>query len=755
MTMFSSQWFASPGVAAGYEVDYSCRFNDDDSATLSKTYAGAGTSDKISQIEFWFKRGLLATERYIFSVESNSFQIAFDANDKLNIFYFTSSYLFRLHTTQVFRDPHAWYHLTLHLDTTPSTPSASSMGLLINGVAVTAFDTATYPSQNQAMGLGTATNFNIGSNNSPASYYDGYISHFLYCDGNSSSTPYSAEFDSNGVWRPKDASSATFGDNGFWLDFAVAPDTGDGAGTDVSGKNNHFTDTASLTAADRVIDTPTNNYCTLSPIGLSPAGASFGLGDGNLYALPVTTAWNLYYGSQMVRSGKWIFEATWTGTLASHAFIGFLRDDHPYTANDARTTTPDAKSHVWTDNQERYDLDSSSTSQGATWTGGDVITCELDYSAQTIKWYKNGGSVETTSSSISNTHGYIPCVGLYGDSSRTVTVNFGQYSFTATPTTDHVAINTTNLAVPAITDGADEFVMVADTESNIEATLATARTGWSSYVDILKNRDSAEAWIWRWSSDSSNETLLENANLTYQSKASVSGSDNWIGMSIKVDGTVGKCRAGSQAHVRGAGDTTVSFTSVGTTDYAVFTLDRGADEKAVLHHPHTAAGYNLTFNTAYAQGNSQGYMSVQNKTATSFDIDSLEVTGTYDWLVLPQSDLISLDGYTPNTNADGPVVLMPQSPKAVIVRANNGTSNTHLIDVVTQKYNVHGTTLKMNSNAAEAGTTDFDLLGNGLKLRKNDDTNEETSCVTIAFADNPFGGHGGRFGGGAAPATAR
>ena len=61
----------------------------------------------------------------------------------------------------------------------------------------------------------------------------------------------------------------------------------------------------------------------------------------------------------------------------------------------------------------------------------------------------------------------------------------------------------------------------------------------------------------------------------------------------------------------------------------------------------------------------------------------------------------------------------------------------------------------MNSNAAEAGTTNFDLLANGLKLRKNDDTNEETNCVTIAFADVPVGGHGGTHGAGVSPATAR
>ena len=435
--------------AGGYEVDYSCRFNDADSATLSKTYSGAGTSDKISQIEFWFKRGLLATERYIFSVESNSFQIAFDANDKLNIFYFTSSYLFRLHTAQVFRDPNAWYHLTLHLDTTPSTPSASSMGLLINGVAVTDFDSEpTYPDQDQAMGLGTATNFNIGSNNTPASYYDGYISNFIYCDGNSSSTPYSAEFDSNGVWRPKDVSSETFGDNGFWLDFAVAPDTGNGAGNDVSGKNNDFTDSAGLAANDQVIDTPTNNFPTWSPI--YPGGANCQFHNGNLECGPVGSG-NAPQDTNVIfpDSGEYWLEFTVTVRGSSILFLG-LRDQ--------------AGNYIQYESDGDKNINGSSSSYGATFAQGDCIGCHVDVDDDVITFYKFvDGSMQTQGSITSTPFASVFTAGgvrvfMHGnDPSDVVTINYGQLGFTGTPPDNSVALCTTNMPVPTIADPSSHF----------------------------------------------------------------------------------------------------------------------------------------------------------------------------------------------------------------------------------------------------------------------------------------------------------
>ena len=60
-------------------------------------------------------------------------------------------------------------------------------------------------------------------------------------------------------WIPKDVSGLTFGTNGFYLDMAIAPGTGNGAGNDVSGNNNDFTESG-FAAGDQSTDTPSKNF---------------------------------------------------------------------------------------------------------------------------------------------------------------------------------------------------------------------------------------------------------------------------------------------------------------------------------------------------------------------------------------------------------------------------------------------------------------------------------------------------------------
>jgi hypothetical protein len=733
------------GGASGYEVDYSCRFNDDDSAYTQFTTDDIGDSNTTMAWGVWVKRGNLSSVQYIFGFDNDAGgreqSMRFDASDRIEIVFNEQGGARQLQyvSTQVFRDPHSWYHISGYVDTTPASPEFK---LWVNGVEVTVWTTSTNAlNQNDTLYIGSSIKrLSIGATAAGASFFDGLISQLAIQDGQtiSDATNY-GETDANGVFRPVDITGLTFGTGGFLLDFAVAPGTGNGAGTDVSGNANHFTDN-NLAANDQVVDVPSNNFATWSALWGDAT-----LANGNL---EITNSGagayeNTISSIAMPATGKFVFEAT--RTAVTYGLVGVIR-----VGNSASDTVTTESYHINVGNGEI--VQNGSLLETVTTPGASVIRIEYDCATDIIEIFDDGVSVRTAEAA--NIDGTGPLHFMCSPyQNAAFSCVFDTANMVGTPTTDFITLNTTNLAVPAIADGADEFVLVVDTESNIEATLATARTGWSSYVDILKNRDSAEAWIWRWSNDSSNETLVVLGNLTYQSKVAVSGSDNWIGMSIKVDGTA-KVRAGSTGHTNGS-PTTVTFTTVGTTDYAVFIHDRGADEKFVLAHPNTSSGKNIPLNSGATENSGTGYDMVTSQAAAQFVIASGEPTGTYDWLVLPQSDLISLDGYTPNLNADGPVVLMSQSPKAVIVRANNGISNTYLIDVVTQKYNAHGTTLKMNTDYAEGGTTDFDLLGNGLKLRKNDDANEETSCVTIAFADNPFGGHGGTFGNGVSPATAR
>ena len=109
---------------------------------------------------------------------------------------------------------------------------------------------------------------------------DGYLSEFVFIDGLQLDASSFGEFNSDGVWVPIDPSGLTFGTKGFYLDFKVAPGTGNGAGTDVSGNANHFTDSG-LAAVDQFSSSPTNNHCTMVSLP-EPAKITDTFADGNM-----------------------------------------------------------------------------------------------------------------------------------------------------------------------------------------------------------------------------------------------------------------------------------------------------------------------------------------------------------------------------------------------------------------------------------------------------------------------------------------
>ncbi|MDP6771872.1 MAG: hypothetical protein QF704_14320, partial [Anaerolineales bacterium] len=165
----------------------------------------------------------------------------------------------------------AWYHIVVAFDTTQETAS-NRMKLYVNGVQVTAFDTANYPTQNTDYGVNqTAYPFYIGSEH-VRRFYGGYMADVYFVDGQALAPTSFAETDSTyGHWKPK-LWSGTFGTNGFHLRFE---ETGTGTassttiGADSSGNDNHWTSNG--LSADDVMSqgasghaTYGNTFCTMN-----------------------------------------------------------------------------------------------------------------------------------------------------------------------------------------------------------------------------------------------------------------------------------------------------------------------------------------------------------------------------------------------------------------------------------------------------------------------------------------------------------
>ena len=304
-------------VSGVYEISNSLRFNDGDSAGLAITPSGAGNR-KTWTYSGWVKRSALTTgQEHIFMVnggnsDSTWVQLRFEDNDFTFSFYNQRA----IRTDRKFRDPSAWYHIVVAVDTTQGTDS-NRIKLYVNGVQETSFSETNYPSQNDDTGMnGTYRHFIGGeggtSGNASGSFYDGYMTEVHLIDGSQLLPTSFGEFDDNGVWIPKQY-TGTYGTNGFFLEFKQTgtSQNSSGIGADTSGNDNHFA-VNNFTATDITEDTCTNNFCTFTPIDTPETNPT--LSEGNVkLATQASPAYTFDVASFGLQQGKWYWEIKCSG----------------------------------------------------------------------------------------------------------------------------------------------------------------------------------------------------------------------------------------------------------------------------------------------------------------------------------------------------------------------------------------------------------------------------------------------------------
>jgi hypothetical protein len=212
--------------SAGYDINNSLRFRASASTFLSRTPASAGNRQTWTA-SFWMKKGALGTSPRIFSTSdlgSNDFAIDF-SGDSLNLWgYVAANVQLLLTTTAVYRDPSAWYHVVVAIDTTQAT-SSNRAKLYVNGSQVTSFSTATYPAQNTSFLWNSTAAARIGIYQTGSSAFDGYIAEMHFIDGQALTPSSFGETDAiTGVWKAKKF-TGTYGTNGFYLPFTSNSNT--------------------------------------------------------------------------------------------------------------------------------------------------------------------------------------------------------------------------------------------------------------------------------------------------------------------------------------------------------------------------------------------------------------------------------------------------------------------------------------------------------------------------------------------------
>ena len=375
-------------------VSNSLRFNDGDSPALTRSLGTASSTQK-GTFSFWVKRGQLTTAQMIYSNEvaddNNRGFIQFEDDDTLRIVDSvggSNQILYK--TATLFRDVGSWYHIVISFDTTAA--GGARIKVYKNGTRIpdAQFGTSTEPDQNANLKLltGGQTNKNhISKVHGGSGHFDGYLSEFVFCDGQVLDADDFGEFDSDSPthWKPKDikAASLTYGNMGFYLDFENSAALGNSAIN-----SNHFGTVTNLAATDQSTDTCTNNFATLNPLHRRITSNVPTYSEGNLKLTGQTTDGannNAIATIQHLKSGKWYFEVKCT-TDGDTFGVGI--SDNPIGTNGNAAS---ASNHVWynIDGTINYGTESSGN-YGNTYTDADIIGVAFDLDNGAIYFYKNG-----------------------------------------------------------------------------------------------------------------------------------------------------------------------------------------------------------------------------------------------------------------------------------------------------------------------------------------------------------------------------
>ena len=207
-------------AAADYTIDQSLRFDNGDSAYLSRTPLGEGNR-KTFTISVWAKLTTEQSGPEIFGAYTDSNNYAsFGINS--NKLWFgniaSGSWTTLVQTGAVQRDPSSWYHLMVKVDTTKTT-AADRVVLYINGVDQTSIlSSTTYPAQASEGKINSTTTHKVGSNSGgDGHYWDGYLAEFHFIDNQALTPSYFGEEDSDtGQWKPIEVTDMDYGAKGFY-----------------------------------------------------------------------------------------------------------------------------------------------------------------------------------------------------------------------------------------------------------------------------------------------------------------------------------------------------------------------------------------------------------------------------------------------------------------------------------------------------------------------------------------------------------
>ena len=721
----------SAAAAGGYGISRSLRFNSSDSAYLSRTPSTAGNR-KTWTWAGWVKASRLGTYRGIFEgytgspAAANRTSLQLANADQIDVLFDNTS-SGRLTTTQVFRDPSAWYHIVFACDTTQATAS-NRFKIYINGSQVTTFAAATYPSQNYDTGINTTQAHYMGRVVDPL-YADFYLADIHFIDGQAlPPTSFTEVSATTGRLEPKAYSGPTPTGNSFWLPFSDnSAATATTLGKDNFNLGNNWTpNNLSVTAGagnDSLVDTPvsgstvdtglggqvTGNYCTLNPL----VNAAYNIySNGNLEcAFPAATTGATAVGTIAVSSGKWYWELR-RNDISAGILAGIARID----TNTINLIGSNAISYAYKDSNGNKINNGTSTAYGATWNAANIIGVALDLDAGTLVFYKDNVSQGTAFSGLSGTFYPAFSEDSAGGGSG-VEVNFGQRPFAYTAPSGFKALCDTNLPSPQVAkpstvmdvklytgNGSTQTISGLGFSPDLVWVKIRSNLGRLTVEDTVrgatKNLFTSETYAEETDTNSitafTSDGFSLGNNTTGSSNVNVNSSTYaawcWDAGSTTVTDNTGSIQSTRRTNAS-AGVSVVTYTGNGTSGATIghglgvtpgLMIVKSRDTQSLnnnwcIYHSSLGNTKALEFSTSSAFGPEAGFWNNTSPTSTVLSVGNYQVVNTpaknyVAYCFAPVAGYSAFGSYTGTTSQ--PFVYLGFRPKLVMIKFASGGANT-------------------------------------------------------------------------------
>ena len=713
-------------------IERSVRYRTSAGPSVRRTPAAVGNR-KTLVFATWVKRSEFGSGANLFSAVytagNSEHQLRFEATGELS-FYDGSTATSLLKTTALERDPAAFYHVIFAIDTTQAA-QANRGFIIVNGDALPLqasaltlnFDTMINATVAHGLGcLGSISGGQVGGYLAQPILIDGYPAGINSANWSAANIAalFGLKHPRTRQWRTRPESvlkalADAGGPNSFFLPLT---DTASLAAlfADASSKGNHWTATnIGLTpgvAYDSMLDTPTSNHSTLSPIDRDPGSGTpvvvTGLSNGGLSLAYNASAWDGYRSTIHVNTGKWYVEVNTTAGGATNASLSVLNSAaSPLAVGDAVISVTSG-------------------------SGGQTLAIALDLDAGQCTTFRNNVQVAVQPIVLGPSYCFRLCVG----NGPGCHINFGQRPYTYAPPAGYKALCTKNLPFPRISKSSSAFAAVTDSGAKIRATLAAVRAGWTDSIEIIKRRDAAEGWRWIFSDDPAN--YMDSASAAAKAAVPAFGGTSYVGYALRVGAAYGVA-TGRLVHAAGVADVVADGLS---TARKMVILVNEAGSSWFMFHPDCTAGKLLYLNSTAAETTDATISAV---TASGFTVAAALPAGTYRWVSFAEGDGVKLFKHAANASADGPFDQLGLSPASVLLKKQLGAvaANSVVFDVARDSVNLSNLIISPNAAAAESvGTgTSLDIVSNGLKIRGAGlELNYAVgyAYVGLAFAAFPF-----------------